>query len=58
MGFFLCQSDRLLPVSTFCGMIHKKEAGPMNQIRFIVSPRIMGDEKIFGPGNSALLHGV
>ena len=30
----------------------------MNQIRFIVSPRIMGEEKFFGPGIAALLHRV
>ena len=30
----------------------------MNQIRFVVSPRIMGEEKFFGPGIAALLHRV
>ena len=30
----------------------------MNDIRFIVSPRIMGEEKFFGPGIATLLHRV
>ena len=30
----------------------------MNDIRFVVSPRIMGTEKFFGPGIAALLHRV
>lgn len=30
----------------------------MNQIRFIVSPRIKGQEKFFGPGIATLLHRV
>ena len=30
----------------------------MNDIRFVVSPRIMGEEKFFGPGIAALLHRV
>ena len=30
----------------------------MNQIRFVVSPRIMGEEKFFGPGIAQLLHRV
>ena len=30
----------------------------MNDIRFVVSPRIMGAEKFFGPGIAALLHRV
>lgn len=30
----------------------------MNDIRFIVSPRIMGQEKFFGPGIATLLHRV
>ena len=30
----------------------------MNDIRFVVSPRIMGQEKFFGPGIAALLHRV
>ena len=30
----------------------------MNQIRFVVSPRIMGEEKFFGPGIAVLLHRV
>ena len=30
----------------------------MNDIRFVVSPRIMGEEKFFGPGIALLLHRV
>ena len=30
----------------------------MNEIRFVVSPRIMGEEKFFGPGIAVLLHRV
>ena len=30
----------------------------MNEIRFVVSPRIMGEEKFFGPGIAQLLHRV
>ena len=30
----------------------------MNEIRFVVSPRIMGEEKFFGPGIALLLHRV
>ena len=30
----------------------------MNEIRFVVSPRIMGEEKFFGPGIATLLHRV
>ena len=30
----------------------------MNDIRFVVSPRIMGEEKFFGPGIAVLLHRV
>lgn len=30
----------------------------MNPIRFVVSPRIMGEEKFFGPGIAVLLHRV
>ena len=30
----------------------------MNDIRFVVSPRIMGEEKFFGPGIATLLHRV
>ena len=30
----------------------------MNDIRFVVSPRIMGEEKFFGPGIAQLLHRV
>ena len=30
----------------------------MNDIRFVVSPRIMGTEKFFGPGIALLLHRV
>lgn len=30
----------------------------MNDIRFVVSPRIMGVEKFFGPGIAVLLHRV
>ena len=30
----------------------------MNDIRFVVSPRIMGEEKFFGPGIAMLLHRV
>ena len=30
----------------------------MNNIHFIVSPRIMGEEKFFGPGIATLLHRV
>ena len=30
----------------------------MNDIRFVVSPRIMGTEKFFGPGIATLLHRV
>ena len=30
----------------------------MNDIRFVVSPRIMGAEKFFGPGIAVLLHRV
>ena len=30
----------------------------MNRISFVVSPRIMGEEKFFGPGIAVLLHRV
>lgn len=30
----------------------------MNDIRFVVSPRIVGEEKFFGPGIAQLLHRV
>ncbi len=30
----------------------------MNDIRFVVSPRILGEEKFFGPGIATLLHRV
>ena len=30
----------------------------MNEIRFVVSPRILGEEKFFGPGIAVLLHRV
>ena len=37
---------------------HNRRCVAVNEIRFVVSPRIMGEEKFFGPGIAVLLHRV